>query len=96
MSNYGNQPAQQTEPMAIVSMILGIFSLVSCLFPMAIVAVILGHMSKSKIRQDPSYTGDGMATTGLVMGYITIGLTLIIVIFYIIFFVVLFGAAAAG
>ncbi len=32
--------------------------------------IILGHMAKSRMRQDPSLRGSGLATAGLIIGYI--------------------------
>jgi hypothetical protein len=48
-----------------------------CLTPIAwLVAVITGHMAKGQIKQTGE-GGDGMATAGLIMGYIGLGLTVL-------------------
>jgi type II secretory pathway pseudopilin PulG len=54
-------------------MILGIASFVLCLsFFAGIPAVILGHISRSKIKKSRGrLQGDGMALTGLILGYIS-------------------------
>ena len=79
MSNIGAQP--QTSPLAIVSLVLGIFSipsscLLSCFGALAgILAVIFGHMARSSFKREPGkYSGDGLATAGLILGYISIAL----------------------
>jgi type II secretory pathway pseudopilin PulG len=55
-------------------MVLGIASIALCLtFIAGIPAVILGHISRSKIRKSMGrLRGDGMALTGLVLGYISL------------------------
>ncbi len=58
----------ETSGKAIGSFICGILFF---FFPSAIVAIILGHLSLSDIRKAGGrLTGDGWATTGLVLGYI--------------------------
>lgn len=85
MSNqpyYQNQtpytPSNQTSSLAIASLISGLLSWF--LFPIigAIVAVITGHSAKNEIRASGGrLSGDGMATAGLILGYIQLGLTVI-------------------
>jgi|SRR5579859_506105 len=88
MSNYPPPPYQQPYPppyqpvqnstSAIISLVAGILGLT--LFPIigSIVAVITGHMAKGEIaRSNGALGGDGLATFGLVLGYIGIGLTVL-------------------
>lgn len=69
------QPYQppSTDGGAIASMVLGIASFVLCLsFFSGIPAVIVGHISRSKIKKSGGrLKGDGMALTGLILGYIS-------------------------
>jgi len=61
--------------MAIVSLVAGIIGLT--FFPLlgSIVAVVTGYMAKKEINESAgSMGGEGMATAGLVMGWIGIGL----------------------
>jgi type IV pilus assembly protein PilA len=66
-------PAQSVGPAttstkAIISLIFGILFF---LFPLPIVAVIFGHLALSEIRKSGGrLTGQGMATAGLILGYI--------------------------
>jgi hypothetical protein len=64
----------QQSGLALASMILGICGIVLCLGPLAgIPAVICGHMAQSRIKQSGGALGGlGMATTGLITGYISI------------------------
>jgi len=65
---------QRTSGLAVASMTLGISSIVCCLGPLAgIPAVIMGHKANSNIRKSGGLLrGSGMATAGLVTGYLSI------------------------
>lgn len=71
------------ESLAIVALVAGILSLV-CMGAFAgIPAVICGHLGLGKIkRSGGQLRGGGMAIAGLVMGYVSIGLTVIVMLFY--------------
>jgi len=70
-------PATRNSPLAIVSLISGIASWFLLPFIAAVVAVITGHMAKNEIKKGNGVlTGNGMATAGLVLGYIQLGLGL--------------------
>ena len=65
----------RNSTMALVSLISGIVSWVFLPFIGAIIAVITGHMAKTEIKKSNGMvTGNGMATAGLVLGYIQLGL----------------------
>ncbi len=73
----------QRQGLALASMICGIVAIFGlCVWlglPAGIAAVVLGHMAKSRIRRDPgSFTGKGMATAGLVTGYLAIVASLLL------------------
>ncbi len=71
--------APETSGKATASMVCGILSLVCFGFLTGIPAVILGHISKSEIKNSAGrLKGDGMATAGLILGYISIAIGLII------------------
>jgi len=78
MSDYSYQqptPSKPNSTMAIVSLVSGIlgWSLIPLLGSLA--AIITGHMAKKEIRESAgTLGGDGMATAGLVLGYIAIGI----------------------
>jgi type IV secretory pathway VirB2 component (pilin) len=61
--------AQETNPLAIVSMICGMVALV--LGPLAGPAVVFGHIARGQVRRTGE-GGHGMATTGLILGYIVL------------------------
>jgi len=69
--------------MAIVSLIGGIAGWTVLPFLGSIVGIITGHMAKSEIKKSGGMvTGNGMATAGLILGYLSIafGLCLICVL----------------
>jgi hypothetical protein len=72
-------PVPPTNGLAIGSMVCGFAGIVTFGFA-AIPAVILGHIARSQIKQTGE-PGDGMAVTGLVLGYMGIlGLLFMILI----------------
>ena len=64
------QPSMPTNSLARASLILGVAEFFSMGLT-AIPAVICGHLAKSEMRQT-GQRGDGMATAGLVLGYMAI------------------------
>jgi hypothetical protein len=77
-------PAPRTAPIAIWSLVLAILSFFCGWLFTAIPAVICGHVARSKIRKSSGALGGmGIATTGLVLGYIgvvlgTMGIPLLV------------------
>lgn len=71
-----------TSGLAIASMVLGLVSFVVGTWILtAIPAVICGHKARRQIRESPvPMEGAGMATAGLWMGYIVIGLTALLIL----------------
>jgi hypothetical protein len=81
----GGYPAYsqpRTNGMAIASMIVSLVALpglVCYAVPgliMGIVGAILGHVARRKIKQTGE-NGDGMALTGVIVGWVTVGLSLL-------------------
>ncbi len=77
---YGQQPypgpvGPQTNTLAIISLITGIIGF-------SLIAIITGHIAKKQFKENPDkYSGEGMATAGLILGYIWLALILIPVCF---------------
>lgn len=71
-----SQPPVQNSTLAIVSLIAGIAGWSVVPFFGSLVAVITGHMAKKEIRES-GMGGDGLATVGLVLGYSSLGLSLL-------------------
>ena len=70
---YQAPPPMPNSTLAMVSMIAGIVGWVLAPLLGSLVAVITGHMAKREIRESAGQLGgDGMATAGLVLGYLQI------------------------
>ena len=70
---------KQTVGVAIASLVLGILGMIMIGPLGSIPAVICGHIALSRIKKNPdTLTGDGLALTGLILGYVQIGLMLMI------------------
>ncbi|MEV4636119.1 DUF4190 domain-containing protein [Actinoplanes sp. NPDC049548] len=78
---YGQMPAP-TNTMAILSLVFAF------VFPLA--GIVMGHVAKRQIRTSGE-SGDGLATAGLWLSYIFVGLTVVVCAFWVIL-----GLAAAG
>jgi Domain of unknown function (DUF4190) len=79
MNQQYNTPLPPTglrnSTMAIISLIGGIAGWTVLPFLGSIVAIICGHMAKSEIKKSAGMVGgNGMATAGLILGYLSIAL----------------------
>ena len=75
---YGQQPP--TDGKATASLVFGILSILCFGILAGIPAIILGHISRGQINRSMGrLTGGGMALAGLIMGYVSIAITLLIV-----------------
>lgn len=100
---YPPQPYAQPYPqyaaappnnsLAVVSLISGIVGWTILPFIASIVAVITGHMARKQIAATGE-SGAGMATAGLVLGYVMIGLSVVSILIAVLVFGVF--AAAVG
>jgi hypothetical protein len=71
------QSPSHTSTLAIVSLVTGIICWFILPFLGAIVAVVTGHLAKREIKDSQgSLSGDGLATAGLVLGYIHLALSI--------------------
>jgi hypothetical protein len=85
----------QTNNKALISMILGICSWVLGLSIFSgIPAIVLGHSALGEIRRSGgTQSGEGLALTGLILGYASI-VGLVAVCVFLVFVVGLFGIVA--
>ncbi|MEF9977758.1 MAG: DUF4190 domain-containing protein [Thermomonas sp.] len=87
-----NAMPRQTSTLAIISLVAGILGWTVLPFLASIAAVICGHMARKEIRLAPDrLEGDGLAIAGLVLGYLSIAMLLLIVVGIFL----LFGGLAA-
>ena len=79
------QPQQSGK--AIASMICSIAGLMMCLFVGQIIGIVLGYSARNEIRASQGMlTGEGFATAGIIIGWIGIGIDILLVLFYAVIF----------
>ncbi|HXB04905.1 MAG TPA: DUF4190 domain-containing protein [Candidatus Angelobacter sp.] len=86
-----------TNSLAVVSLVSGIVSWFVCPLVGGIVAVISGHMAHSQLKRSGE-GGSGMATAGMVLGYIHLAAWAVFLIFWLLVFgglAAILGAAGA-
>jgi hypothetical protein len=78
-SSYPQPPVvAETSGWAIFSLIAGLLGWMGVIGIGGLAAVIAGHIAKNQIRNSNGRVGgNGLATAGLVLGYLNIGLTVI-------------------
>jgi hypothetical protein len=84
-------PVRQTNGLAIASMVVSLASILICGWP-AIIGAIMGHVARRQIRERGE-DGDGMALTGVIVGWIVFALSVIGTLAYVIFFIWLVDTA---
>lgn len=74
------QAAQRTSGYAVASLVLGIAGFF--VFPVipSILAVVFGNKAREEIRANPSVGGEGLATAGVVLGWVGIAIVGIVVL----------------
>ena len=83
MSDPQTPPSLGAEPqkgLSITSLVLGILS-IACLSILAgIPAIITGHIARGRAKREPGvYGGEGFALAGLILGYLSIALALVMI-----------------
>jgi hypothetical protein len=69
----------QTSGMAIASLVMGIAGWTVLPLIGSVLAIIFGYMARNDIRQRPDeLEGDGLALAGLVLGWIAVGLSVLL------------------
>jgi hypothetical protein len=88
--NYNVLPS---STLAIVSLVAGILGFTGLPIIASIVAIWAGYAARNETRSvPPKASGDGMATAGIVMGWIQIGLAVVRICCMIAYFVFIVGA----
>lgn len=74
---------RRTSGLAVAALACGIAGLT--LFPVlaSIAAVVLGIMARDELRRDPALDGEGMATAGLVLGWIGVALAALVFLLFV-------------
>jgi hypothetical protein len=75
----GMSTGKPQQGLAITSLVLGLASFVCGGIITGIPAIITGHIARGKAKREPAvYGGAGMALAGLILGYVSVVLTLVI------------------
>ena len=70
----------KTNGMAVASLVLGCVAVAFCFVP-SILAIVLGYISKGQIdRSQGTQNGRGLAIAGIVLGWVGIGVALLVAI----------------
>lgn len=80
----GATPArQQTSGLAVASLVIGIVGLTLVPLFASILGLVFGYMARGDIRRNPSLTGDGLATAGIILGWIAVALMGLVVVGFV-------------
>ena len=86
-----------SSTLAIISLIAGILGFTFVPVIGTIVALITGYMARNETRSiPPKASGDGLATAGIVMGWIQVGLSVVAIccgVAYLVFFIGVFSSS---
>ena len=73
-----NEPALPTSTLALISLIAGILGFTALPILGGIVALFTGYAARKETRAVPlKFSGDGLATAGIIMGWVQIVLTVV-------------------
>ncbi len=78
--------SQRTSGLAVASLVCSIGSFLFIPFGF-IPAIICGHMATKRIRREPGLGGRGLAKAGLIIGYISMSLFVLVIIGVAVFFI---------
>lgn len=93
---YGGYPtAPKTNTLAIVALISGISAFVFLPFIGSIAAIITGHMSLNQLKTSGE-NGRGLGLTGLILGYVGLGLAILGTIAVVLWFGAIFATIPDG
>jgi hypothetical protein len=82
--------------LALISLVAGILGFTIFPFIASIVAIWTGYEARKETRSTPPRAaGDGMATAGIIMGWIQVGLTIVSICCLAIYFIVIVGLVGA-
>jgi hypothetical protein len=73
--------AGETSGKAIASLVLGIGGFVIFPVVLSILAIVFGRSAKREISERPGLGGAGLATAGIVLGWIGVALNVVAVLF---------------
>jgi hypothetical protein len=81
-----NVEVRQNSSLAIISLVAGILGWTLLPFLGSVGAIITGHMARKEIRRNPALSGDGLALTGLILGWVSVLLWILGIALFVLFF----------
>ncbi|WP_031339431.1 DUF4190 domain-containing protein [Xanthomonas maliensis] len=82
-----NIVVRQTSALAVASLITGILGWTLVPVLGSICAIVTGHLARSEIRRNPhGLEGDGLAVTGLILGWLSLAMLVGAAICFLLFF----------
>jgi hypothetical protein len=88
-----NNNVLPTSTLAMISLIAGILGFTMLPIIGSIVAILTGYSARKETRAVPALVGgDSLATAGIIMGWIQVGLTVVGCCCFAAFFVIVIGA----
>lgn len=88
------QPGLPQSTLAIISLIAGIGGFTFLPLVGSIIAILTGYAARKETRAvPPTASGDGMATAGIVLGWVEIGLAVVGICCFAIYFFAIAGLA---
>jgi hypothetical protein len=87
-----NMNSPQTSTLAIISLIAGILGFTMLPLIGSIAAIVTGYAARKETRAVPPLGGDGLATAGIIMGWVQIGLGVVGFCCFALYLIFLAGA----
>ncbi len=81
----------RTSGAAIASLVLGIVGVT--VFPLipSVLALVFGSRARDELRGDPGVSGEGLATAGIILGWIGVAISLLGLVFVLVGLAVFFA-----
>jgi hypothetical protein len=97
MDDQNSGPVLPTSTMAIVSLVAAVLGFSAMPIVGTVVALITGYAARRETRAvPPTASGDGMATAGIVMGWIQVGAAVLGICCFALYFVFIAGAVVTS
>lgn len=97
VSAVSTQPVLPSSTLALISLIAGIAGFTFLPVVGGIVALFTGYAARKETRAiPPTASGDGMATAGIVMGWVQIALGVLSLCCFAAYFIFIVGLVAQG
>jgi hypothetical protein len=87
-----NMNSPQTSTLAIISLIAGILGFTMLPLIGSIAAIVTGYAARKETRAVPPLGGDGLATAGIIMGWVQIALGVVGFCCFALYFIFVAGA----